>query len=169
MGNNRRDYPFVEAQLRKQTFGVLTTVSPVGHPQTTGILYGISPPGNPLRLYMLTEREFLKVRNIEKSPKVSFLVPYPHHYFRFVPASCISFQGIAEILPADNAEARASFEGNRILRMNLEEGAKTEGVVFISIRPTRSMHCYGVGFGLMEMAKNPHALGYSVEIPSDRT
>ncbi len=166
---DRRDYPFIEAQLRKQTFGVLTTVSPAGHPQTTGILYGISLPGAPLRLYMLTERSFLKVRNIEKSPKVSFLVPYPHHFLRFVPASCISFQGAAEILPADDPAARASFEGSRILRMNLEEGAKTESVVFISIRPTRSMHCYGVGFGLMEKARNPHALGYSVEIPADRT
>ncbi len=169
MAGDRRDFSFIEAQLRRQTFGVLTTVSPGGQPQTTGILYGVSPPGAPLRIHLLTERRFLKVRNIQRSPKVSFLVPYPHHFLRFVPASCISFQGIAEILPADDPEARASFEVSRILRMNLEEGAKAEGVVFISIRPTRSMHCYGIGFGLMEMARNPHALGYSVEIPPDRT
>ena len=110
----------------------------------------------------------MKVRNILRNPEVSFLVPYPHHFLRFVPASCISFPGTAEIVPEDDAEARGAFQSSRILRMNLEEASGMENAVFIKIRPKRRMHCYGVGFGLMEITRNPAEAGYSVEVPSDR-
>lgn len=168
MPRNPRDFRFIEAQLRKMTFGILSTVNPGGSLQTTGILYGVSPPGAGFRLYLLTDPSYLKVRNILRNPEVSFLVPYPHHFLRFVPASCISFSGTAEIVPEDDQEARGAFQSSRILRMNLEQTSSMEQAVFIKIRPKRRMHCYGVGFGLMQMTRNPAEAGYSVEVPSDR-
>ena len=168
MPRNPRDFRFIEQQLRKMTFGVLSTINPGGSLQTTGILYGVSPPGAALRLYLLTDQGYLKVRNILKNPEVSFLVPYPHHFLRFVPASCISFPGTAEIVPADDSEARGAFQTSRILRMNLEEISSMEEAVFIKIRPRRRMHCYGVGFGLMELMRDAAGAGYSVEVPSER-
>ena len=168
MPRNPRDFRFIEAQLRKMTFGILSTVNPGGSLQTTGILYGVSPPGAGFRLYLLTDPGYLKVRNILRNPEVSFLVPYPHHFLRFVPASCISFPGTAEIVPEDDPEARGAFQSSRILRMNLEQASSMEEAVFIKIRPKRRMHCYGVGFGLMELSRNPSGAGYSVEVPSDR-
>ena len=168
MPTKRRDFRFIEAQLRKMTFGVLSTISPGGSLQTTGILYGVSPPGSAFRLYLLTDPSYLKVRNILRNPEVSFLVPYPHHFLRFVPASCISFPGTAEILPDDDPEGRSAFQANRILRMNLEEAARMEEVVYIKIRPKRRMHCYGVGFGLLELMRNSAEAGYSVEVPAER-
>ncbi len=168
MPRNPRDFRFIEAQLRKMTFGVLSTINPGGSLQTTGILYGVSPPGTGFRLYLLTDRGFLKVRNILRNPEVSFLVPYPHHFLRFVPASCISFPGTAEIVPEDDPEAQEAFQSSRMLRMNLKETSSMENAVFIKISPKRSIHCYGVGFGLMEIARDVSAVGYSVEVPSDR-
>ena len=168
MSKERRSFAFVEAQLRKKTFGVLSTISPAGSSQTTGILYALSPPGAPFRLYLLTERSYLKARNISRNPQVSFLVPYTHHVLPFVPASCISFSATAEIAPLDDAEGRAAFDTNRILRMNLAEGSAFEDGVFLRIRPKRSVHCYGIGFGLMTIARNPATCGYSVEIPPAR-
>ena len=168
MPRDPRDFRFIEEQLRKMTFGILSTVNPGGSLQTTGILYGVSPPGARFRLYLLTDQSYLKVRNILKNPEVSFLVPYPHHFLRFVPASCISFPGTAEIVPEDDAEARGAFQTSRILRMNLEEISSMEEAVFIKIRPKRRMHCYGVGFGLMELMRDAAGAGYSVEVPSDR-
>jgi hypothetical protein len=44
MSEERRPFEFIEAQLRKKTFGVLSTISPSGSLQTTGILYAVSPP-----------------------------------------------------------------------------------------------------------------------------
>jgi nitroimidazol reductase NimA-like FMN-containing flavoprotein (pyridoxamine 5'-phosphate oxidase superfamily) len=168
MPNERRSFAFIEAQLRKKTFGVLSTISPAGSSQTTGILYALSPPGDAFRVYLLTERSYLKARNISRNPQVSFLVPYPHQLLSFVPASCISFSGTAEILPPDDPEGREAFTATRILQMNLEEADTMEDGVFLRIRPKRSMHCYGIGFGLMTIARNPAVCGYSVEIPSDR-
>ena len=168
MPEERRPFAFIEAQLRKKTFGVLSTLGLRGSLQTTGILYAVSPPGAPFRLYLLTETSYLKARNIARNPEVSFLVPYPHHFLPFVPASCISFSATAEIAPLDDAEGRAAFDTNRILRMNLAEANSFEDGVFLRIRPKRSMHCYGIGVGLMTIARNPAEAGYSVEIPADR-
>jgi hypothetical protein len=150
------------------TFGILSTVNPGGSLQTTGILYGVSRPGAGFRLYLLTDPSYLKVRNILRNPEVSFLVPYPHHFLRFVPASCISFSGTAEIVPEDDQEARGAFQSSRILRMNLDQTSSMEQAVFIKVRPKRRMHCYGVGLGLMEITRNAAEAGYSVEVPSDR-
>lgn len=163
-----RDFSFVEAQLRSKTFGVLCTQSPGGSLQATGILYGVSPPGSRLRLYLVTGRSYLKVRNISRNPEVAFLVPYPHHLLRFAPASCISLQGTAEIVSLDDPEGREAFATGRILRDNLRHADSMEEAVFIRIRPKRRVHCYGIGIGLLEIARNPAGAGYSLEIPSDR-
>jgi hypothetical protein len=168
MPGNRPDFSFIEAQLRRKTFGVLSTQSPGGSLQATGILYGVSPPSSKLRLYLVTERSYLKVRNISHNPEVAFLVPFPHHLLPFVPASCISLQGTAEIVSLDDPEGREAFAAGRILRDNLKQAASVEDGVFIRIRPKRRVHCYGVGIGLMELARNPHEAGYSLVIPSDR-
>jgi nitroimidazol reductase NimA-like FMN-containing flavoprotein (pyridoxamine 5'-phosphate oxidase superfamily) len=168
MPEPERSFAFIEAQLRKKTFGVLSTISPGGSLQTTGIIYAVSPPVAPLRLYLLTDRSFLKVRNISRNPEVSFLVPYPHHLLPFVPASCISFPGTAEIVPLEDPEGRQAFTTRRILRMNLDEVAAMDEAVFIRIRPKRSMHCYGVGIGLLTIARKPAEAAYSVAIPADR-
>jgi hypothetical protein len=168
MPGEARSFAFIEAQLRKKSFGVLSTINPVGSLQTTGILYAVSPPGAAFRLYLITDRSYLKARNIARNPEVSFLVPYPHHLLPFVPASCISFPGTAELLPPDDPEGRESFMATRMLRMNLEEADSMEDAVFIKLRPKRSMHCYGIGIGVMTIARNPEAAGYSVKIPPER-
>jgi hypothetical protein len=168
MPAEQRSFGFIEAQLRKKTFGVLSTANPDGSLQSTGILYAVSPPGAAFRLYLLTERSYLKARNVARNPQVSFLVPYPHRLLPFVPASCISFPGTAEIGPLDDPEGRAAFTGNRILRMNLAESDAAADGIFLLIRPKRSMHCYGIGMGVVQIARNPAEAGYSVEVPTSR-
>lgn len=163
-----RSFAFIEAQLRKKTFGVLSTIGADGSSQTTGILYAVSPPGAAFRLHLITVRSYLKARNIARNPQVSFLVPYPHALLPFIPASCISFSATAEFVPLDDAEGRAAFDTKRILRMNLAEASAFEDGVFLRIRPKRSMHCYGIGVGWTTIARNPAEAGYSVEIPADR-
>ena len=168
MPGRERSFAFVEAQLRRKSFGVLSTVNRGGSLQTTGILYAVSPPGTAFRLYLITERSYLKARNISRNPEVSFLGPYPHHLLPFVPASCISFPGRAELVPPDDPEGRQAFTATRMLRMNLAEADSMEDAIFIKIRPKRSVHCYGVGIGLMTIARSPATAGYSVKIPSER-
>jgi hypothetical protein len=47
----------------------------------------------------------------------------------------------------------------------LESEKYGEDLIFIEIIPYKKLHCYGVGFSLLETIKNPHDLAYSVPIP----
>ena len=166
-------FEFIEKQIRKKTFGIISTIDQKGHSHSTGIVYGIASSKSNFALYILTHRNYKKVKNIEKSNSVSFVIPFPHHILRFVPASCVQFQGTAEILPFSDKEAQGSFNaGSKILKMNLKQVSerkdKEKGVVFIKIIPDRKLYCYGLGFSLNELRKNVETGSYIVTIPQDR-
>ena len=166
-------FDFVESEIRKKTFGIISTIDQNGHSHSTGIVYGVAPSNLEFALYVLTERIYKKVKNIEKNNSVSFVIPFPHHILRFVPASCVQFQGTAQILPFNDNEAQETFKnGSRILKMNLKQVSrisnKEEGVVFIKIIPNEKLFCYGLGFNLMELRKNIESSSYFVRIPHKR-
>lgn len=104
-----RTFDLIEKYIRKKTFGILSTVSPRGRAHSTGILYGVSPLESKFSLYLITLKEYVKVRNIMSNPYISFVIPFPHHYLRFVPSSCVYFQGIAKIVSFDNPEPQKVF------------------------------------------------------------
>ncbi|MFX0011664.1 MAG: pyridoxamine 5'-phosphate oxidase family protein [Candidatus Hermodarchaeota archaeon] len=171
--SKKQNFEFIEKQIRKRTFGILSTIDQNGLSHSTGIIYAIAPSKAQFALYVITHRNYKKVKNIEKNNSVSFVIPFPHHVLRFVPASCVQFQGSAEILPFSNKDAQDSFNsGSKILKMNFNEvnkrNDKEEGVVFIKIIPNRKLSCYGLGFSLIELRKNIESGSYSVTIPQDR-
>jgi general stress protein 26 len=162
-------FDYVEAQLRKKHFGIVGTVTPDGRPHSTAIVYGISPPGARLALYVLTESSYKKTRNIRANPNVSFVVPFPHHVLRFVPSSCIQFQGRAEVLPWDDADARASFQRNDVLKMTLEVGGNDpERAVFLVITPDAKIFGYGLGMSLLALRRNIEAGPFVTTVPQQR-
>ena len=166
-------FEFVEAEIRKKTFGILSTIDQKGKSHSTGIIYAISPPGSKFSLYILTERTYKKVRNIQHNSSVSFVIPFPHHLLRFVPSSCVQFQGTAEILPFEDQETQQSFKtGKKMLTMSLEQAIKEdptgENVVFIKIVPDQKIFCYGLGISLMQLRKDIEIGTYSVSIPIER-
>ena len=61
----------VETEVRKKTFGVLTTIDAEGRPHSTGVLYGVAPPSSPFALFILTGERYVKVRNVRSNPAVS--------------------------------------------------------------------------------------------------
>lgn len=164
-------FEFVEKQLRKKTFGILGTVSPKGWSHSTGILYRVSPLGSPFSFYLAVDKSYKKYRNIKNNPQVSFVVPFPHFYFRFVPANSVQFQGTAEILPIDDPEGQKAFKQKRILKMALEQPDKLNmdvELAFIRIKPLRKLFCYGLGFNIMELRKHIESGSYTVTIPPER-
>jgi len=164
-------FDFLEKNIRKATFGILSTVSEKGWPQSSGIVYGVSPPSSKFYLSMMTEEPFKKVQNIKTNNKVSFIIPFPHHVFRFAPASCVSFQGTAEVLPITDEESLEIFKEKMILRMNLKVLDTHEDIkdpVFIKVNPIGKMHIYGLGIGLIELSKDHAAAAYSVDMPPER-
>lgn len=127
-------FDFVEREIRKKTFGIISTIDQNGHSHSTGIVYGIAPSNSKFALYVLTDRNYKKVKNIEVNNSVSFVIPFPHHILRFIPASCVQFQSIAQIVPFNDKEAQESFRnGSKILKMNLKQVSRrgNKEVVFI--------------------------------------
>jgi hypothetical protein len=147
-------FEFVEQQLRKKTFGILTTISPKGWPQTHGVLYGMAAPHSKLAFFIVTDKRYKKIGNIKGNPRVSFLIPFPHYYVRFAPASTVQFQGSAELTPIDNP--------------SFDDPAIRENYCFIKITPNPRLICYGLGKSLRELRKDHVAGRYAVTIPQER-
>jgi general stress protein 26 len=173
MRKKKLTFEFVENKMRKKTFGILSTIDQKGHSHSTGIIYAVAPPNSKLALYVLTDKNYKKVKNIKSNSSVSFVIPFPHHLLRFVPASCIQFQGTAKILPFDNEVAQESFRsGSKILQMNLNEinniGTDGGDAVFIEVIPIKKLYCYGLGINLMELRRNIESGSYIVGIPDER-
>jgi pyridoxine/pyridoxamine 5'-phosphate oxidase len=168
-GKSTFTFEFVERQLRKRTFGILSTADSRGRPHSTGVLYGIS--AERFLFFILTAKNYKKVRNIEANPYVSLAVPFPHYYLRFIPDSTVQIQGAAEIVPFEDIEAQKAFSQKRILKMMLERSRRLnikDKLVFIKIKPHRKIFCYGLGMGIMELRKNLESGEYTVTIPEDR-
>ncbi len=171
MTKHSHSFDFVEEQIRKKTFGVLSTVSPKGRAHSTGILYGVPPQESKFCLYLITLRDYVKVRNIMNNPNISFVIPFPHHYFRFIPSSCVYFQGTAEIVSFDDPEPQKVFNQKRILRMMLEESNQPDmkgNTIFLKIKPEKKVHCYGIGLSLWQLRKEHERGSYTVIVPPER-
>jgi len=173
MSKKTLNFEFIEKEIRKKTYGILSTIDQNGNSHSTSVLYAVSPPESKFALYILTEKNYRKVKNVENNNSISFVIPFPHHFLRFVPANCVQFQGYGKIMPYNNFEAQQAFlAGPKILKMNIEQVGKMnseyEDPVFIKILPKKNLYCYGVGINLMELRKNIESGSYTVSIPPDR-
>jgi general stress protein 26 len=160
-------FEYVEASVRKKTFGVLTTVDQAGRPHSTGILYGVSPPTSPFALYFLTLEKYIKVRNVRANPQATLVVPFPHRILSFIPAPCVTFRGLAEVVPSDDLDARWGFDQGRILRDNVARLADAEPVS-LKLTPEPTVLCHGLGIGLMRLRREHTAGGYRAYVTPKR-
>ena len=170
MNGRQFTFPFVETQVRKKTFGVLTTLNKDGTPHTTGILYGVSLPSSKFALFSITSKKYKKVRNIKGNPNVSFLIPFPHYYIRFAPSATVIFQGKADFMTLDNQEIQNIFSKKRILRLILRQAQQEEPEImtFLRIKPQQRVLCHSLGFNVLKLRKDHKKGGYSVTIPQHR-
>ena len=170
MNKKKFTFNFIEEEVRKKTFGILNTINNDGSPHTTGVLYGVSPHTAKFALYIATSKDYRKTKNIRKNSQISFTITFPHHIFRFVPASTVTFNGIAEVLDFENQEILGIFTKKRILSMitkHLDPEEKKD-YVFIKIMPDPKVLCYGIGYNLFKLRSRHTEGGYSVTIPKER-
>ncbi len=160
-------FEFVEEQMRKKDFGFLTVIDSKNRPHTTGILYGLAPKEQPFAVYILTGKNYMKTKYASKNPNVSFAIPFPHYWLRFVPSNTVQFQGTAEILPLTDEIAIETFQSRKMLKMNLESDYEGE-MVFIRITPRKKIWVFGLGYSVMDMRSDHTAGSYTVYVPGDR-
>ena len=162
-------FNYIENEVRKKTFGILSTVTPKGHPHQVGMIYAVSHPESPFRLYMGTGMRSRKAKNIQSNSKVSFLVTFPHYYLRMVPSYTATFRGKADFVSFEDNDVQWAFNQKMILRMNFDVDPELlEDLVIIRIKPTPTVNCYGLGIGLNEIRKSHATSFYNVKIPQDR-
>ncbi len=160
-------FQYVEAAVRKKTFGVLTTIDRGGKPHSTGALYGVSPPASPFALFVLTLENYVKVRNVRTNPEATLVVPFPHRILSFIPAPCVTFRGQADVVPFADTDACWGFDQRRILRDNVAWLTDAEPV-FLRLTPEPKVLCHGLGIGLIKLRKEHTAGGYRAHIPAER-
>ena len=150
--NKLAPFPFsyIEKQLRKKSFGIITTSTPQGITHSVGVVYGVAPPNLPFTLYLLSSPTSKKARNIQNNPNISFVVPYPHYLFRMIPPSCIQFQGKAEPIPADDPIATKVFQNSFVLHRSLTHSIEMSELVFFRIVPDKKIFCWGIGAKLWQ-------------------
>lgn len=71
------NFEFVGKEIRKNTFGILSTIDQNGKSHSTGILYGVASPESKFLLYILTENNYKKVQNLKHNNSISFVIPFP--------------------------------------------------------------------------------------------
>ncbi len=167
MSGKRITFETVENEVRKKSFGVLTTIDSKGRPHSTGITYAVGSSEKPFALYSIVSANYAKVRNIRQNPNVSLVVTFPHYWIRFAPASYAMFRGTAEILPDSDSDGRWAMSQSRIRRMNLQTDTDEE-LVYIKLTPEPTVFCFGLGYGIMELRGEHVNAAYKVTIPEDR-
>jgi len=160
-------FQYVEKQIRKKNFGILSSVTSQGRAHSVGVVYGVPPSEQPFSIYLITRASLKKAKNIRMNPNVSFVVPFPHYFLRFIPSSCIQFQGTAEILPADDPIAAKIFQSSIVLRRSLEHTKTLGEPVFICIVPDEKIFCWGLGATLLQIIRGKTSNCF-VKVPQDR-
>ena len=164
-------FAYVEKQLRKKSFGILTTVTPQGRPHSVGVVYAVAPPDLPFSLYLISRPVLKKARNIRNNPNVSFVVPFPHYLVRLIPPSCVQFQGKAEPIPFEDPIAIKSFQSSIVLRRSLLHSVELGESIFFRIVPDKKIFCWGIGANVWQFlipSQNKKVKNFYVIAPQNR-
>jgi hypothetical protein len=166
-------FDYVEKQLRKKNFGVLTTVTREGKPHSVGVVYAVAPPSQQFFcLYLITRPVLKKARNIHDNPHVSFVIPFPHYLFPSIPPRCIQFQGRAELLPIDDDPVVIkAFQRSIVLKRSMEHSLRLGQSIFIRIVPDKKIFCFGIGANLLRFmipSQNKNLGNFYVTVPENR-
>jgi general stress protein 26 len=152
----------VIGQIRRQHFGVLSTVGRDGAPHSAGVSYGSTRGGDAFAIYVMTRRHLLKARNIQSDPRVSMVIPIARPVLSFLPPATIQLHGRAELLDWDDAAGTRVFEkfwmGRRVLegyRRAREHGESR--VCFVKIIPDPHVRTYMIGYRIWELRRNIEA------------
>lgn len=163
-------YDFIVKKIRNKTFGLLDTVSPEEGSKTSGVSYGVSPPESRLRIYILTNQNDVKLRNIKHHPRISFSIPLCHRFICFLPFSTVYFESNGEIIPHNDPEAQTVFKESRILRKVLKDAMNLygkENLVFIRLKPTKKALLYRPGLSFRSLFQYNERTYDVIKIPEN--
>ena len=153
----------VRRAIHSRGFAMLSTVSPAGFPHAAGVIY--VPAGD--ELYVHTMRSSRKARNVAADGRIGVVIPV--RKLPVGPPFTVQFQGRAEVLDMDDPEITALVASGALKKITGHGELDEPDGCFVRIRPTGTVHTYGIGVSVLAVAKDPIANGpRSVVLDSTR-
>ena len=146
----------VWSEIEKNQFAVLGWVTPRGEPRTAGIVYYLA---DDRRLYIGSEREAWKARQIRDQPSVSLTVTVskkiPFMPWIEIPPATITFRGSATVREIRDVPQAVVSKLFKDIHLSDEEITRQ---CFIVVEPHGTFLTYGIGVSLLTMRK-PYEAG----------
>ncbi|GAA4379451.1 pyridoxamine 5'-phosphate oxidase family protein [Agromyces bauzanensis] len=143
--------------IAEENFLVIGMVSGRGEARTAGVMHHVH---DGVIWFTTNDREW-KARHIAANPAVSVTVPIakrvPFVPWVKIPAATITFQGVAETMPAADLPGdvrRALLHG-----LEVTDGGERGALIAIAVRPTGDFVTYGVGVSVLGMRDTEGARG----------
>lgn len=144
-----RQARIIAKALRTNTFATLATVSPTGRSHCAGVVYDFVDGA----MWIHTIRDSRKGRNVAHNRHVGVCVPY-----RRVPVGppyTLHFQGVAELVALDDPEAVSRYKAGRFGSISGHGAMEIDGACFVRITPTGTVHSFGAGVPIVDLARDP--------------
>jgi general stress protein 26 len=146
--------------IARRSFATLATVSPSGHPHVAGVLY--AAVGD--TLYISTDRDSRKIRNVAGNPRVAVTIPVRR--LPVGPPSSVQFQATAEVLAADDPEVTELVRAGRLKNITSHGELERPDICILRVTPTRRIHTYGLGMSLLRLLRDPLNAAGRIDLPN---
>ncbi len=148
----------VDKAFAKKSFMTLATSSSADRSHAAGVIYAAIDGS----LYVGTNVNSRKARNIESNPNVGVCIPVRR--MPVGPPATIMFQGTAEALGRDDRALRPLLDSGRLKRLTSHGELDDPDNWFIKITPTGKVHTFGLGVPLLTLIRHPLETMGSVEL-----
>ena len=152
-GEVDRQARIIAKALRKKTFATLATVSPKGRSHAAGVVYDFVDGA----LWIHTMRNSRKGRNVAHNRHAGVCVPYRR--LPVGPPYTLHFQAVAELVALDDPEAIRHHDAGRLDSISGHGAMEMDGACFVRITPTGTIHSFGPGVPVLDLARNPLETG----------
>jgi hypothetical protein len=139
----------VEQAIASNWFCTLATSSADNRPHVAGVLYALVDHD----LFINTDRDSRKARNIAENNRVAVCVPIPAAPDG--PPFTASFQGTARLLANDDPEVTALIAAGRLAPITSHGELERPGTCFLKITPGGRVAAYGIGVPEEVLAADP--------------
>jgi hypothetical protein len=134
-------------RVAKESFAVISHVTPTGEPRSSGVLYKVIGR----RLYVAVAPEGWKARHIAADGRVAVTVPVRRggilSLVAPIPPATISFHGTAVVHPAGSPEVGALSEALG----SLLPAERRDAASIVEVVPEGAFLTYGVGVPLLKL------------------
>jgi len=140
----------VQKIISNHSFCSLSTATRDGAPHVVGIMYKFVND----HLYFATGTSTKKARNIQENPNVAVHIPVRRYIVPVGPPDSLQFSGTAQILSREDPEIVSLLKTGKLKTITGFGVLKEPDLCFLKIKPSRTMHTYGIGVPLLQFLRD---------------